>query len=55
MAADLVVCFIGFGMLYWSAEWLVKGSSNLARKLGISPVVIGLTIVALEPLHLNWW
>jgi cation:H+ antiporter len=46
MAADLVVCFIGFGMLYWSAEWLVKGSSNLARKLGISPVVIGLTIVA---------
>jgi cation:H+ antiporter len=33
-------------MLYYGAEWLVKGSSSLARGLGISPIVIGLTVVA---------
>ncbi len=33
-------------MLYYGAEWLVKGSSSLAKSLGITPVVIGLTVVA---------
>ena len=33
-------------MLYYGAEWLVKGSSSLAKGLGIAPVVIGLTVVA---------
>jgi cation:H+ antiporter len=33
-------------LLYFSAGWLVKGSSSLARSLGVSPVVIGLTVVA---------
>jgi len=33
-------------MLYYGAEWLVKGSSSLARSLGLRPVVIGLTVVA---------
>jgi len=33
-------------MLYYGAEWLVKGSSSLARGLDISPIVIGLTVVA---------
>ncbi len=33
-------------MLYFGAEWLVKGSASLARSLGITPVVIGLTVVA---------
>ena len=33
-------------MLYYGAAWLVKGSSSLARGLGISPIVIGLTVVA---------
>ncbi|MFO7838249.1 MAG: calcium/sodium antiporter [Desulfosalsimonadaceae bacterium] len=36
----------GFGLLYYGAQWLVKGSANLARSLGISAVVIGLTVVA---------
>jgi len=42
----LVLCLIGFVMLYYGAEWLVKGSSSLARSLGVTPVVIGLTVVA---------
>ncbi len=38
---------IGVAGLYWGAEWLVKGSSAIALRLGVSPLVIGLTIVAL--------
>ena len=37
---------IGFVLLYYGAEWLVKGSSSLARSLGVIPIVIGLTVVA---------
>lgn len=37
---------IGFLMLYYGASWLVKGSSSLARNLGLTPLVIGLTVVA---------
>ncbi|MCF8142565.1 MAG: calcium/sodium antiporter [Deltaproteobacteria bacterium] len=37
---------IGLALLYYGAEWLVKGSSALARSLGIRPIVIGLTVVA---------
>jgi cation:H+ antiporter len=33
-------------MLYVGAGWLVKGSSSLARSLGLAPLVIGLTVVA---------
>jgi len=33
-------------MLYYGAEWLVKGSSGLAGSLGIRPMIIGLTVVA---------
>jgi len=46
MALNLLICLIGFGMLYFGAEWLVKGSSSLARSLGVTPIVIGLTVVA---------
>jgi cation:H+ antiporter len=43
---NLLFCIIGFLLLYYGAEWLVKGSSSLARSLGLTPVVIGLTVVA---------
>ena len=41
-----ILCLIGFALLYFGAEWLVKGSSSLARSLGVTPIVIGLTVVA---------
>ena len=44
--ALILFCLVGFVLLYFSAEWLVKGSSSLARSLGVSPIVIGLTVVA---------
>ena len=42
----IALCLAGFGLLYFGAEWLVKGSSSLARSLGVTPIVIGLTVVA---------
>ena len=37
---------IGLVLLYYGAEFLVKGGSSIALKLKISPLVIGLTLVA---------
>lgn len=36
----------GLILLILGAEWLVRGASRLAAKVGISPLVIGLTVVA---------
>ena len=36
----------GFVLLYYGAEFLVRGGSSIALKLKISPLVIGLTLVA---------
>jgi cation:H+ antiporter len=46
MALLVLFCLVGFVLLYFGAEWLVKGSSSLARSLGVTPIVIGLTVVA---------
>ena len=46
MLLYILLCLIGFVLLYFGAEWLVKGSSSLARSLGVTPIVIGLTVVA---------
>ena len=35
----------GFALLVWSAERFVMGASALARDLGVSPLVIGMTIM----------
>ena len=37
----------GFGALWFGAEWLVRGAARIATKMGVSPVVIGLTLVSL--------
>ena len=37
---------IGIALLIKGADWLVDGSSSIAKKLGIPALVIGLTIVA---------
>ena len=34
-------------ILYFGAEWLVGGASSFASRLGISPLIIGLTIVSM--------
>ena len=37
----------GVGMLYLGAEWLVRGGAGLARRAGLSPLAVGLTVVSL--------
>ena len=44
---DLIYLMLGIMGLYFGAEWLVGSSSKLALKIGVSPLVIGLTVVAL--------
>jgi cation:H+ antiporter len=46
MILNLALFAIGFLLLYYGANWLVKGSSSLAQNLGLTPLVIGLTVVA---------
>jgi cation:H+ antiporter len=43
---SLLVLFIGTILLYFGANFLVKGSANIARILGVKPLIVGLTIVA---------
>ena len=40
-----VAMLVGFAMLIWSADQIVIGSGGAARNLGISPMLIGLTVV----------
>ena len=47
---DIIFNFLlagaGLIMLYFGAEWLVKGSIAISNKLGVSQLIIGLTVVA---------
>jgi cation:H+ antiporter len=43
---DLLQLAAGAAMLYFGAEWLVKGAAGLALALRIPPVVVGATVVA---------
>ena len=42
----LLFLLAGLVLLYFGAEGLVRGSSSIALRLGISPLLIGLTVVA---------
>jgi cation:H+ antiporter len=47
MQPTAVILFVaGLVLLLWGAEWLVRGASRLAAAGGISPLVIGLTVVS---------
>ncbi|MBR0240864.1 MAG: calcium/sodium antiporter [Bacteroidales bacterium] len=47
MFVDILLLLAGFALVTLGAEGLVEGASGIARKLGISEFVIGLTIVAI--------
>ncbi len=46
LAFEGLLLFLGLFLLVGGAEALVRGSSGLARDLGVSPLVVGLTVVA---------
>ncbi len=45
MLVDLAAIVAGFVALVWSAERFIAGAAALARNLGVSPMLIGLTVV----------
>ncbi len=45
MLTAIIQLVAGFLLLVWGADRLVAGASALARNLGVSPLVIGLTII----------
>ncbi len=44
---SVMAIIIGFGLLVWGAERFVHGAAAIARNLGISPLIIGLTVVGI--------
>src|SRR6185503_4241359 len=46
LALNIGLLIVGTAILYWGAEWLIRGSAALARAWGVKPLVIGLTVVA---------
>ena len=51
----ITACFAmaGFVVLGLAGEALLRGAVTLADKLRVSPMIIGLTIIALAPQPLN--
>ncbi len=47
MLEQIFILLIALVTLVWSADKFVFGASSLARNLGVSPMIIGLTIVAM--------
>jgi cation:H+ antiporter len=47
MYMDYVLLLIGFALLVKGADFFVDGAASLARKLGVSAAIVGLTIVAM--------
>ena len=43
---DILLVIVGIAILYWGAEWLIRGSAQVARAFGVKPLVVGLTVVA---------
>jgi cation:H+ antiporter len=46
VATDLLLLAVGLALLLGGGDALVRGAAALARRFGISPLVVGLTVVA---------
>ena len=47
MGLEITLLIAGLAMILFGANWLVNGSSSIAKRFGISEFVIGLTIVGI--------
>ena len=47
MLLSIISFIAGIVLVIFGADWLTKGASGIARRFGVSELVIGLTIVAL--------
>ncbi|MBC8376246.1 MAG: calcium/sodium antiporter [FCB group bacterium] len=46
MGGNSIVIAISATMLFFGAEWLVRGGSQFAKQMGVKPLIVGLSIVA---------
>ena len=46
MTLDLLLLAVGLALLMLGGETVVRGATGLARNMGVSPLVVGLTVVA---------
>ena len=46
MIVDILLFLLGIVLIIVGANYLTEGASTLARRMGVSPLVVGLTIVA---------
>ncbi|MCF7807852.1 MAG: calcium/sodium antiporter [Candidatus Marinimicrobia bacterium] len=46
ISGNSIIIAISAGLLFYGAEWLVKGGTHLAQQFGVKPMIIGLTVVA---------
>ncbi len=46
MFLEIAMFLVGLVILYFAAETLVQGASAMALRLGITPLIVGLTVVA---------
>ena len=44
---SVMAIIIGFGLLVWGAERFVHGAAAIAQNFGVSPLIIGLTVVGI--------
>ncbi len=47
MLAPIAAIIVGFALLIWGADRFVAGAAATARNLGVSPLIVGVTIVGL--------
>ncbi len=46
MITDILIILAGFALLFYGAHFLIEGSVSIARRMRISDIIIGFTIVA---------
>ncbi|MDO5523710.1 MAG: calcium/sodium antiporter [Bacteroidia bacterium] len=46
MILTVLLILLSLAILYFTADWLVLGGASLAQRLGVSPLIVGLTIVS---------
>ena len=47
MILSVILLIVGIALLIFSSNYLIQGASSLAKRLGVSTLIIGLSIVAL--------
>lgn len=45
MLYDVIAIFAGFFLLIKSADFLITGATSVAQRLGVSPLIVGITVV----------